>query len=173
MTMNPIRRMDWKMVAFALLFVFGFSTYSNAQQFERFFTTAKERKHLQELRRQKPERNTPPAAPAVVEELFVGDASARQAEAVPLDIITVKGLVYRKNKNATAWINDSNTFEGDPAMAYLNVDENKISHKEVTVTLPAGEKNFKLKVGQSYDIQNERVIDVIVDSVIGERGFSE
>jgi len=154
LVMYSIRRVGWKRFAFALVFVCGFSTQSNAQQFGRFFTTPEERKHLEQLKRKKPAQvNVVDADDFTPAE----DTETVAVEPPPVNRVTLKGLVYRKDGARTAWVNDSNTYEGDPVIAYMKLEEGDILHNNVTLELPVGGAPVKLKVGQSYDPQSGAV----------------
>ena len=69
---------------------------------------------------------------------------------ITLDTITVKGLVYRKNGKNTAWVNDSNSYEGGRASQTINVKEENIYRDRVVVELPDYKANIILKVGQTF-----------------------
>lgn len=66
------------------------------------------------------------------------------------DAITLKGLVHRSDGKNTAWINDSNTFEGDLESQYIQVPDNKIKPDQVTIIMPDDSTNIELKVGEAF-----------------------
>lgn len=137
----------------ALLVFAGISTAS-AEQFGRFFTTAKQRQHLEELRKEKPE------AVIIIDEAEIFIEEQSEVETVPLNAITVKGLVYRKGGKSTAWVNDSNSYEGDLASQYTQVSRGNIHSDKVIIGLPGNSPDIKLKVGQTYDPGTEQFNDI-------------
>jgi len=144
-------------VVSALLFFAGVSMAS-AEQFGRFFTTAKQRQHLEELRKERPE--------TIIEidetEIFFEEQS--EVETVPLNAITVKGLVYRKGGKSTAWINDSNSYEGDLASQYTQVRRGNIHSDKVIIGLPDNSPDIKLKVGQTYEPGTDQFNDIVKET---------
>ena len=91
----------------SILMFFLVISSSNADEFGRLFTTPKQRMHLDELRKVEPK-----AVVEVIEEEIIIE---EEIEEIPVDTITVKGLVFRSGGKSTAWINDSNTYEGNVA----------------------------------------------------------
>ena len=123
-----------------------------ADELGRLFTTPQERAALEKLRHQEPVKE-------IKTEITFEEP---EVEEVKPDIggITVDGLVYRKNGKSTAWINNSNTYEGDFSNQYLRINTGNIEPGNVQVEIPGSVNNIKLKVGQTYDPNAEKVTDL-------------
>lgn len=129
----------------------------------RLFTTPKERRMLEQARHAEPgkEEVVVEAIPDVLEEII---EEVEEVEERPvIEGITVKGLVYRKNGKNMAWVNDSNTYEGDLASQHIRVDPDQIDEDMVEVTIPEYTRKIDLKVGQTYDPGVERIVDLAGD----------
>ncbi|MCG8379862.1 MAG: hypothetical protein MI865_10375, partial [Proteobacteria bacterium] len=106
----------------------------NADELGRLFTTQSERAKLEKIRYAKPK-------PEVVEEIEIEEIiePVVEEEKVVRDVITVRGLVHRSDGNNTAWINSSNTYEGDLESQYIEVSNEQISTEDVTIVMPDNE----------------------------------
>ncbi len=153
--MSLLVRPHWRIVAFAL--ACAFSSSLNAQQFGRFFTTAEERGRLEALRRTTPKPDETMAADAIP----VAEREIPAQSPPAIDRVRLKGVVYRAGGPHTAWVNNSNTYEGGLPMAYMKVAKGDIGPGHVTVELPTTQDPVKLKVGQSYDLQSGLLFDVM------------
>lgn len=123
--------------------------------FGRFFTTPKERQRLDEIRNSA----SGPDVNVKETELNVNDAAKK---AVPKhEEITVKGVVYRSDGKNTAWLNNTNSNEGDVASEYLKVNEHNIDPDGVKLVLPGNKKPVHLKVGESYDSATDQTNDIM------------
>lgn len=144
------------MISAVILFICcAFSSPVNAEDFGRFFTTPMERQYLDQLKSR--------GAPIVVkidEDLKVGDQSAEKKQEAD-DAVTVKGLVYRKNGKSAAWLNDSNTYEGDVAWGYADVVEDKITPSKVQIRIGSQKSDINMKVGEKYEPASESIRDII------------
>ncbi len=140
----------------------GFSEVQ-ADPVGRLFTTPKERRMLEQARHAEPEKEevAVEVVPDVLEE-FIEEVEVVEERPV-IEGITVKGLVYRKNGKNTAWVNNSNTYEGDLASQHITVDPDKIDEDRVEVTIPEYTRKIELKVGQTYDPGVERIVDLASD----------
>ena len=118
--------------------------------FGRLFTTAAERAQLDAARMAVPAD----ALPAVA----VVPQNTQSAE--PDAALTVRGLVKRGPGRSTAWVNDSNTYEGDLDSPYRTVDKSGIAADQVTVKLPDGQSSVKMKVGQTFDPASAQIRDL-------------
>jgi hypothetical protein len=132
-----------------LLLVCGLSAINSvyADNLGRLYTSADEREELEKIRytREKPKK-----IETVVEiEEFVAPLEAEK-EIVIRDAITLKGLVHRSDGKSAAWINDSNTFEGDLESQFIQVPDNKIKSDQVTIIMPDDSTNVVLKVGEAF-----------------------
>ena len=135
-------------------------------KFGRFFTTPKQRTQLDELRNKKVEDVT------ISEEEFFAEEDIED-EAVKLDGVTIKGLVYRKDSKSTAWINDNNTYEGSPESEYIRIKENNISSDELQVEMSSSDTKVNLKVGQTFDLNTKTVSDLTETAVNTELQAAE
>lgn len=127
----------------------------NAEELGRFFTTPMERQYLDQLKSR--------GAPIVVrieDDLNVGDKSMEKKQEIN-DAITIKGLVYRKNGKSAAWLNDSNTYEGDVAWGYADVKEDNITPSKVQIRIGTQNGDISMKVGEKYEPASESVKDLI------------
>ena len=129
----------------------------------RLFTTPKERRMLEQVRHAEPEKEevAVEVVPDVLEE-FIEEVEVVEERPV-IEGITVQGLVYRKNGRNTAWVNNSNTYEGDLASQHIRVDPDQIDEDMVQVTIPEYTRKIELKVGQTYDPGAERIVDLASD----------
>ncbi len=127
-----------------------------ADDFGRFFTTPMQRQYLDQLKSR--------GAPIVVnidEELSPKEITSEATEET--DAVTVKGLVYRKGGKSAAWLNESNTFEGDIASGYTDVDEGGISPSGIQLTI-GNRNNINLKVGQKFEPVTEEIRDIVKET---------
>lgn len=126
----------------------------------RLFTTPQQRKQLEELRHAQPQAEL---------ELVVADmpnpADTAPEEKPVADAITVKGLVTRKDGRSTAWINDSNTFEGDLSSQYLRIEAGDIRSQHVKITMPDRETAVTVKVGETYEPITGQYLDLATPAV--------
>ncbi len=122
----------------------------NADELGRLFTTQSERAKLEKIRYAKPK-------PEVVEEIEIEEIIEPivEEEKVVRDVITVRGLVHRSDGKNTAWINSSNTYEGDLESQYIEVSSEQISTEDVTIVMPDNETKIKIKVGDSFDPESQ------------------
>ena len=127
-----------------LLLTLSFSPTAEAvEKFGRFFTNPAQRQRLDELRKVEPEQRIQ------VEEVLLIEETDEPEEVVEVDTLTVRGLVYRGEGKSTAWINESNTFEGGLSSQYINVGD--IESNKVEIKIPSAEREVKLNVGESFD----------------------
>jgi hypothetical protein len=156
--MKPIRSLAWidiRSLITAVLLGAGAISTAGAEDFGRFFTTPMQRQYLDQLKSR--------GAPIVVkidEEPGAMDQQTQQAEVVD-DAVTIKGLVYRKDGNSAAWLNESNSYQGDVASGYAGVVENSISPSRVKVRIGNQDNDITMKVGQKYEPASESVKDII------------
>lgn len=134
---------------------FIMSVPANAEDdFGRFFTTPVQRQYLDQLKSR--------GAPIVVdigEDLSDTDEK-KEAGKEANDAITVKGLVYRKGGQSAAWVNNSNTFEGDVASDFVAASENKITPSGVGIKITGNDEDINLKVGQKYEPATRNITDM-------------
>ena len=139
-------------IAFLVLAIGAQGLY--AGELGRLFTTPAERKMLDDLRYNKPE--------PVVETIVIVEEPEEPEEEIivkpEIGSIQVKGLVYRKDGKSTAWVNDSNTYEGDLSTQYIDIDA--IDPDRVKIKIPVSESEITLKVGQGYNPSTEEKTDL-------------
>ncbi len=126
-------------------------------QFGRLFTTPSQRTRLEELRKIEPEQRI-----KIDEKVLLIEEEVEETEDLPVDAITVRGLVYRSDGKSTAWINNSNTFEGGLSSQYINIG--KIESNTVEIIMPTADTRVKLNVGQTFDPISESYTDLVEDS---------
>jgi hypothetical protein len=137
----------------------GLSCPVAGDELGRFMTTPAEREMLNELREatdlvvNEPEKKPEP----VVEKVVVPEAEPEEAIEIPG--ITVNGVVYRRGGKSTAWVNGKNTLEGDLESQYLDVDGRAIRGQVVPIEIKINQRTLKLKPGQTYQPESNRVID--------------
>ncbi len=125
----------------------------NADELGRLFTTVEERIKLEELRQDKPME-------IKIVDIDIDETEDVKEQETEIGGITVNGLVYRKDGKSTAWINNSNTYQGDMSNQYLRVDAENINPEHVQVELPASVTKITLKAGQTYDPATAEIIDL-------------
>ncbi|GJM05592.1 MAG: hypothetical protein DHS20C09_15880 [marine bacterium B5-7] len=122
-----------------------------ADELGRLFTSATERMALNKIRNEKPKPET-----VVVEVVEVENIIEPVEEKVVIrDAIVLKGLVHRSDGKNAAWINDSNTYEGDLESLYIQIKTEEIESDQVQLTMPDNETKVKIKVGDYYDPQKK------------------
>jgi hypothetical protein len=132
-----------------------------AEELGRLFLSSKQRAKLEML------RNAEPEPPPVVEQLpEPEDLATNPADRILPEIdlpeepqltesLMLKGIVKRKDGRSTAWVNDSNTYEAGPDLDQIELHDSDISESGVKVTLPDKVTNVTLKVGQTYEPDND------------------
>ncbi len=137
-------------------------TQAASDGFGRLFTTPEERKKLQVIRYAKPKVEVEAPIELIVEEIEepVGDVERPDIEG-----ITLNGIVYRKGSKSTVWINGTNSYEGSLASEYFRIKAGDIKGEKVSVTVPEVDLKFDLKVGQTYEPNDERLLDLVEDDM--------
>ncbi|OGT30092.1 MAG: hypothetical protein A2W28_10435 [Gammaproteobacteria bacterium RBG_16_51_14] len=155
-------RVEMLLIAVAAILIAGTGRVF-ADELGRLFTTPAERSMLDELRNAGPE---PVKEPAIVEEQIEEIMAPEEKEEAPVltDMINVRGMVYRRNGRNTAWVNDSNTYAGDLESQYIKIKPEEISRDDVQIIMPDNTTRIKLKVGQSYEPVEEKIIDLIPET---------
>jgi len=142
-----------------LIVILGLATgtsIAEPQSFGRLFMTAKQRSHLDELRRAKPE-----VFSNITEDVLLPDEPDEAVvEKAPVDALTVKGVVYRENRKNTAWLNGSNTNDGDLALGPVKIDESDIKGDRVDIDILDSDSRIVLKVGETYDPYTGKITDI-------------
>lgn len=154
---SPVIRVT-RLLMVVFLLVGGIISVTAAEDFGRFFTTPMQRQYLDQLKTR--------GAPLVIkvdDDLNIGEKKTEQKEVVN-DALTIKGLVYRKDGKSMAWLNDSNTYEGDVAWEYAGVKEDKITPSSVQIRVGNKKEDISMKVGEKYEPATENVKDIIEES---------
>lgn len=120
------------------------------------FTTEQQRNRLDYMRSQKIVVEKSVVAPEDVDEILEPEI---EEEAVIKDSINIKGIVKRSDGKHSAWINDSNTYEGDLDTLYLNVGPEHISSDRVKIKMPDKETEIELRVGEAYDPNTDQIFE--------------
>jgi hypothetical protein len=117
-----------------------------ADSLGRIFTTADERQVLEKIRQTKEE-------PTKVETVKIEEFLEPEVEKeiIIRDAITLKGLVHRSDGKNTAWVNDSNTFEGDLESQFIQVPDNEIKSDQVTIIMSDNSTHLELRVGEVFN----------------------
>ena len=131
--------------------------YAASDGFGRLFTTPGERKMLQVLRYSKPQVEIEEPVELTVEE------PVKEVERPDIEGITLNGIVYRKGSKSTVWINGSNSYEGSLSSEYFRIKADDINSEKVSVTVPEVDLKFDLKVGQTYEPNDESLLDLVED----------
>ena len=137
------------------------------QQFGRLFTSQEERQRLQQLREENRRiPRSPDHAGTSTQEKNINyhirrtqTALSRRPEgrAEELPVVTLKGLIYKKNKAGMAWINSPEEGAGPD---YRILESGQIVDNEITIRVPVAGKSVKLKPGQSYHPHSGVVTDL-------------
>ena len=137
-----------------------FINSASADNLGRIFTTAKERQKLERIRHLKVE---PKKVEVVVVEEKQEPEFIVEKETIIRESITLKGLVHRSGGKNTAWVNESNTLEGDLDSSFIEVPDNKIQSDQVTIIMVDDSSEVDLRVGDVHTpepIEKESVITV-------------
>ena len=125
---------------------------ASADGLGRLFTSPTERTALNKIRNAKPK---PEKIQVVEVETIVEPIVEEEEEIILRDAIVLKGIVYRSDGKNAAWINDSNTYEGDLESLYIQIKTEEIESDQVQLTMPDNETKVKIKVGDYYDPQKK------------------
>lgn len=121
-----------------------------ADELGRLFTTPGEREQMDHAREGAPPPTiAAPTAPA-----------QQEAAAAAPGAITLRGIVDRDDGRSTAWVNDSNTWEGDAGATHRRVERSGIAGGRAVMTLPQRDTPLQMKVGQTWDPAAGRLHDL-------------
>ena len=132
-------------------------------EFGRFFTTPKQRERLDELR-----KSVSDVVINVKDEELNTDVDVKTVEQQHNEI-RLKGVVSRSDGKNTAWVNDSNTYEGDVASGVIKIDEHQIGPNGLRLELPGDKKTVNLKVGEAYDSTAGKTDDILPDADVSKK----
>ena len=102
----------------------------------------------------------------IVEVDEIPEIAEEKTEQRNIEGITLNGIVYRKGSKSTVWLNGSNSYEGSLASEYFRINEGDINSEKVSVTVPEADLKFDLKVGQTYDPNEESLLDIVEEDGI-------
>jgi len=150
-------RTSYQITAIVLLTMLTGTSIAEQAVFGRFFTSAKQRQQLDTLRAAKPDVED---EIILIDELPDDSTEMAAEDTTPLDALTVRGVVYRKNRKNTAWLNNSNTNQGDLSFGPVRVDESGIKNDRVNIELVDNDTKLILKVGETYDPHSSAISDI-------------
>ncbi len=131
----------------SILIVSVLATPAYADNFGRLFTTPSERKELDRVRLIK-ERKPRQAETVQIEEFL--EPTEIKKEIVIRNAIRLKGIVHRSDGKNSAWINETNTFEGNLESQFIQVPNSNITFEQATVIMPDDSTSVDLKVGEVF-----------------------
>ena len=140
----------------------------SADPLGRLFTTPEQRQLIDE-ERARLGQTVDVEVPEISLEVDDSEEAAPQAARFP---ITLRGLVRRSSGTNTAWINDGNTNEINPATDFVRVTPGAIDSKGVQVKVPTRPAPVDLKVGQTYQPDLEQVIDIAGENTAAPQSLS-
>ena len=151
----------WEWLIIAILSMPDICFPAGEQEFGRLFTTRDERQRLQQFR----EENPDPAGsgnPGMNEShdtrrIQTGPARRQEGAGKDAPVITLKGLIYSKDRVGMVWINGQ---DGDAALDYRRLESGEILDNEVSIRMPVTGKSVQLKPGQSYHLDSGAVTDL-------------
>ncbi len=127
--------------------------FVSADSLGRLYTSTTERMALDRVRNEKPK---PEKFEVVdIENIIEPLAEEEEEEIIIRDAIVLKGIVHRSDGKNAAWINDSNTYEGDLESLYIQIKTEEIESDQVQLTMPDNKTKIKIKVGDYYDPQSK------------------
>lgn len=160
-TRRQLPESTWKWLMIAMLSMPDICFPAGDQEFGRLFTTRDERQRLQQLR----EENRDHAGSGSPEmdgshnarQIQTGLARRQERTGKAAPVITLKGLIYSKDRAGTVWINGQ---DGDAALDYRRLESGEILDNEVSIRMPLTGKSVQLKPGQSYHLDSGAVTDL-------------
>ena len=151
----------WKWLIIAILSMPDTCLPAGEQEFGRLFTTRDERRRLQQFREENRDRAAT-GNPGMNEshdtrQIQTGLAHRQEVTEKDAPVITLKGLIYSKDRAGMVWINGQ---DGDAALDYRRLESGEVLDNEVTIHMPVTGKPVSLKPGQSYHLQSGAVTDL-------------
>ncbi len=145
---NNSKRMLLSILILTLCVLMLTSFNASAEDLGRLFTTPAQRAMLEKLRYS----TTEPVVYRPVEVVEPVEDTVEIIEEIPVleEPLNLKGVVYRNTGSNTAWINESNTFEGGFENEMITVKTRDIKKDSVKVKLPDNVTNITLRVGETY-----------------------
>lgn len=138
-----------KILLFLYCLIFIVPAY--ADNLGRLFTSPTDRAKLERLRHLKPEE---PKKIEIVKLEEVIEPVIEEKEPLIQDPIALKGLVHRSDGKNFAWINDSNTYDGNLESEFIEVPNDQITPDDVTIVMPDDTTKVRIKVGDYYAPQS-------------------
>lgn len=123
---------------------------AGAAEFGRLFSTAEERRALDEIRREYELDDEP-----------VPEPGPRQAEnqEPAVSQLTINGVVLRSSGLNSTWINGSQVIGGTTTREGLRVRTEREGGGSVRITLPSGVDMVRLRPGQKIDVVSGSVLE--------------
>ena len=142
------------LTAIAILTAIVLSTSVEAAELERLFLTPAQRAALDRARHAQPA----PVEATVEEDPLLTDIVIEDTPEAA-EPITVNGYVTRSGGPATAWVNGTDTFQGD--LSEFGIDSQRVEVEAGGVRLPVSSTGgpVVLKPGQSFDPGSEVISD--------------
>ncbi len=159
---TSVRPPKQKWSLFLIVLATTIPTLTNAQSFDRFFTTRAERDYLEQQRYAPPKVDIDLQSELVTYELEDEKPVAEQ-KAIPLpDLpgIEINGFVSRGKSNSTVWVNGQNSESGDLESQYLQVKGVSSNTKQVPISIPLTRKSLSLKPGQKYLPEDDTIVEI-------------
>ena len=160
-TRSQLPEATWKWLIIVILSMPDICFTAGEREFGRLFTTRDERRRLQQLR----EENRDPAGSGIPEmdkshdtrQIQTGLARRQEEAGKDAPVITLKGLIYSKDRAGMVWINGQ---DGGGALDYRRLESGEVLDNEVSIRMPATGKSVQLKPGQSYHLHSGAVTDL-------------
>ena len=137
---------------------------AHADNLGRLFTTPAERKQLDKIRHAK---EKPKKVEVIQVEEFIEPIEIKK-EIVVRDAIRLKGIVHRSDGKNSAWINETNTYEGNLESQFIQIPNDNIKSDQATIIMPDDSTSVDIKVGEVFvPPPLEREIDNVVNAEDG------
>lgn len=147
-----------KLIFHCLVVVALYHNPLSAEEFGRLFTTPAQRQQLDELRKSQADIKVE----VLSEELTIEQDQV--TESAGTGELVLRGLVYRSDGKNTAWVNDSNSYEGDLSAQYARVLEERVAAGQVVIEIGGADGGqLSLKVGQSFNPGDGTIRDLATD----------
>jgi hypothetical protein len=153
----PARTARTRFVLLAAFLSFAAPVARGADPLGRLFTTPRQRAQIDEVRNAAPKEEEVKLSG---NELIRNQKQEKQSEEIK-DPIVLKGVVSRADGLSTAWVNDGNTYMGDPALEYIQITPSRANVGDVTIRIPTRDTAVDLKVGETYEPASDRIINPV------------
>ena len=120
---------------------------SYADSLGRIYTSPGERKELNKIRNSKEKK---PKKIEIVQVEELAEEVEVEKEIIVRDSIRLKGIVHRSDGKNSAWVNETNTYEGNLESQFIQVPNDNITSDQATVIMPDDSTSVDLKVGEVF-----------------------